>query len=67
MYKHHPSIILINEKIGNHNKFSFEPVALSNVVKEINEINPNKSSIKDSIILQNILQYILHLIYYKNF
>ena len=49
MYKYHPSIILINQKIGNQNKFSFEPVALSDVVKEINDINPNKSSSKDSI------------------
>ena len=42
MYKYEPSIILINQKIGNKNKFSFEPVALSEVVKEINNINPNK-------------------------
>ena len=49
MYKYHPSITLINQKIGNHNKFSFEPVALSDVGKEINDINPNKSSSKDSI------------------
>ena len=48
MYKYHPSIILINQKIGHQNKFSFEPVALSDVVKEINYINPNKSSSKDS-------------------
>ena len=49
MYKYHPSIILIKQKIGNQNKFSFEPVALTDVVKEINDINPNKSSSKDSI------------------
>ena len=67
MYKYHPSIILINQKIGNQNKFSFEPVASSDIVKEINDINPNKLSSKDCIILQNILQYILQLIYYKNF
>ena len=49
MYKCHPSIILINQKIGNQNKFSFEPVALSDFVKEINDINPDKSPSKDSI------------------
>ena len=49
MYKYHPSIILINQKIRNQNKFSFEPFALSDVVEEINDINPNKSSSKDSI------------------
>ena len=42
MYKYHPSIILINQKIGNQKKFSFESVALSDVVKEINDINPNE-------------------------
>ena len=70
MYKYHPSIILINQKIGNQNKFSFEPVALSDVVKEINDINPNKSSSKDSIppkmlkisseVTANILQKLLN-------
>ena len=67
MHKYHPSIILINQKIGNQNKFSFELIALTDIVKEINDINPNKLSSKDSIILQNILQYILQLIYYKSF
>ena len=48
MYKYHLSIILINQKIGNQNKFLFEPVALSDVVNKIKDINPNKSSSKDS-------------------
>ena len=47
IYKYHPIIILINQKIGNQNQFTFEPVALSDVVKEINDIN--KSSSKNSI------------------
>ena len=38
IYKYHPIIILINQKIGNQNQFTFEPVALSDVVKEINDI-----------------------------
>ena len=40
MYKHHPSIILIKEKIDNQNKFSFEQVSLCDIVKEIKDINP---------------------------
>ena len=52
MYKYHPSIILINNKVDNQNKFSFEPVALSDIVKEIKDINPNKSSTKDNILLK---------------
>ena len=45
MYKYHPSIIFINKKVNNQNKskFSFELFALSDVVKEIKDINPNKS------------------------
>ena len=42
-YKYNPSIILINKKVNNQKKFSFEPVALGDAVKEIKEINPNKS------------------------
>ena len=49
MYKYHPNIILINNKVDNQNKFSFEPVALSDIVKDIKDINPIKSSTKDSI------------------
>ena len=49
MCKYHPSIILIKSKVDNQNKFSFKPVALSDIVKEIKNINPNKSSTKDSI------------------
>ena len=49
MYKYHPSIIHINNKVDNQNNFSFEPVALSDIVKEIKDINLNKSSTKDNI------------------
>ena len=49
MYKYDPSIILINKKEDNQKKISFEPVALSDVVKEIKDIDPSKSSTKDSI------------------
>ena len=49
VYNYHLSIILINNKVDNQNKFSFKPVALSDIVKEIKDINPNKSSTKYSI------------------
>ena len=35
--------------MDSQNKFSFEPVALSDIVKEIKDINLNKSSTKDHI------------------
>ena len=49
MHKYHPSIILINKKVDNQNKFSFEPVALSDVVKLIKDTDPNKSSTNGNI------------------
>ena len=49
MYKYYPSIILIHNNVDNQNKFSLELIALSDIVKEIKDINPNKSSTKDSI------------------
>ena len=50
MYKYHPSIILINNKADNQSKFSFEPVTLSDIVKEIKDGNSNISSTKDNIV-----------------
>ena len=49
MYKYHPSIIFINNNVDNENKISLKPVALSDIVKEIKDVNPNISSTKDSI------------------
>ena len=49
MYKYYPSIILIHNNVDNQNKFSLELIALSDIVKEIKDINRNKSSTKDSI------------------
>ena len=48
MYKYR-AIILINNKVDNQSKFSFEPVPLSDIVKEIKDINPNKPSTEDRI------------------
>ena len=68
MYKYHPNINLINKKVDNQSKFSFEPVALSDVVKEIKDINPNKSSTKYGIPLKILkIARKLQLTYYKNF
>ena len=39
MYKYYPSIILIDKKVDNQNKFLFESFALSDVIKEIRNIN----------------------------
>ena len=70
MYKYHPRIILIKEKVDNQNKFSFEQVSLCDIVQEIKNINPKKSSIIDSILLKvrkissettaNVLQNLLN-------
>ena len=70
MYKYHPRIILIEEKVDNQNKFSFEQVSLCDIVQEIKNINPKKSSIIDSILLKvlkissettaNVLQNLLN-------
>ena len=35
MYKYHPSIVLIKDKVDNQNKFLFEQVSICNVVIEI--------------------------------
>ena len=62
MCKYHPSIILINKKVDNQNKFSFDPVTLSNVVKEIKDksstkyITPPKMLKISSEATANILQ-----------
>ena len=50
MYKYHPSIIFINNKDDNQNKISFELVALSDIVKEVKHINPNKSSAREFLL-----------------
>ena len=48
-YQYHPSIVIINKKVDNQNKFSFESVFLSDLVKEIKDVNFNKSSTEKSI------------------
>ena len=48
-YKFHPSILLINDKIVNQDKFSFEPISKLDIDKEVQLINPKKASTSDSI------------------
>ena len=38
MYKYDPGIMLIKEKVNNHNKFSFKQVFSCNIIKEIKDI-----------------------------
>ena len=49
-YKFHPSILLINDKIVNQDKFSFKPISKSDIDKEVQLINPKKASTSDSIL-----------------
>ena len=48
-YKFHPSILLINDKIVNQDKFSFKPISKLDIDKEVQLINPKKTSTSDSI------------------
>ena len=48
-YKFHPSILLINERIVNQDKFSFKPISKLDIDKEVELINPKKASASDSI------------------
>ena len=48
-YKFHPSILLINDKIVNQDKFSFKPISKLDIEKEVQLINPKKASTSDSL------------------
>ena len=48
-YKFHPSILLINDKIVNQDKFSFKPISKLGIEKEVQLINPKKATTSDSI------------------
>ena len=41
-YKFHPSILLVNDKIVNQDKFSFKPISKLDIDKEVQLINPQK-------------------------
>ena len=48
-YKFHPSILLIQKHLKNHDIFSFKTVDIGDIVKEINNINPKKATTSNSI------------------
>ena len=47
-YKFHPSILLIQKHLKNHDIFSFKTVEIGDIEKE-NNINPEKATTSDSI------------------
>ena len=48
-YKFHPSILLIQKHLKNHDVFSFKTVEIGDIEKEINNINPKKATTSNSI------------------
>ena len=49
-YEIHASILLIKNKIGNQKSFKLEGINVSNIVKEIKTINPNKATPSGNIL-----------------
>ena len=47
--KHHPSVLLIQNKIFNRYKFPFSVVSKTDAEKEIKNINPRKGTTKTNI------------------
>ena len=56
-FQNHPSILMIKEKM-DHSIFSFNITCLTEVVKEVNALNINKSNPQNSISASHIKQYI---------
>ena len=48
-YKSHPSILLIQKHLKNHNIFSLKTVEIGDIEKEINNINPKKNTTSNSL------------------
>ena len=48
-YKFHASVLLIQKHLKNHDIFSFKTVEIGDTEKEINNINPKKATISNSI------------------
>ena len=48
-YKFHPSILLMQKHLKNHDIFSFKTVDIGDKEKEINNINPKKATTSNSI------------------
>ena len=49
-YKLHRSILLIQERRQNHNVFSFKTVAIGDIEKKINNIDPKKATTSNNIL-----------------
>ena len=43
-YKNHPSILIIKQKLENVDHFSFKEVSVSEIEKELTELNSNKAT-----------------------
>ena len=48
-YKSHPSILLIQKHLTDHDVFSFKTVEIGDIEKEINSINPREATTSNSI------------------
>ena len=48
-YKFHPTILLVNDKIVNQDKFSFKAISKLDMEKQVKLINPKKATTSDSI------------------
>ena len=48
-FKFHPSIFLIQKHLKNRDVFSFKTVEIGHIEKEINNINPKKTTTSNSI------------------
>ena len=48
-YRNHPRVLLIKSTLKNIPNFSFNEVALSEIERELNLINPRKASTSNSI------------------
>ena len=43
-YENHPSILLMKQKLENVDHFSFKEVSITEIEKELRELNPNKAA-----------------------
>ena len=48
-FKSHPSILLIQKHLTDHDVFSFKTVEIGDIEKEINNINPKRTTTSNSI------------------
>ena len=51
-YKSHPSILLIQKHLTDHDVFSFKTVEIGDIEKEINSINPRRLQLVIAFLLK---------------